>query len=124
MPSNSTAMGDEQHQKQKEHQQHPRLEQLFRRCDANGTGYIERGDFRSLCQSFGIGAEDSDAIFDDLDHDGDARISFEDFSFGFKDFLTPGARRGSIQVIGKEQNKFIMLCIGQMCTICSLRNFS
>jgi hypothetical protein len=43
---------------------------------------------------------DSDIIFADLDHDGDGKINFEDFSFGFRDFLTPGSRRGSIQVGG------------------------
>ena len=41
---------------------------------------------------------DSDIIFADLDHDGDGRINFEDFSFGFRDFLTPGSRRGSLQL--------------------------
>ena len=35
---------------------------------------------------------DSDIIFADLDHDGDGKINFEDFSFGFRDFLTPGSR--------------------------------
>ena len=29
-----------------------------------------------------------------MDHDGDGKINFEDFSFGFRDFLTPGSRRG------------------------------
>ena len=53
----------------------------------------------SLFLGFQIGNDDADAIFDDLDHDGDGRISFEDFSFGFRDFLTPGARRGSAQVL-------------------------
>jgi hypothetical protein len=41
---------------------------------------------------------DSDVIFTDLDHDGDGQINFEDFSFGFRDFLVPGSRRGSIQL--------------------------
>ena len=27
-----------------------------------------------------------------MDHDGDGKINFEDFSFGFRDFLTPGSR--------------------------------
>ncbi len=78
--------------------QHLRLEHLFRRCDTNGTGFIERADFHSLCAGFRIDRGDADAIFSDLDHDGDGRISFDDFSFGFKDFLTPGSRRGSIQL--------------------------
>ena len=33
-----------------------------------------------------------------MDHDGDGKIDFEDFSFGFRDFLVPGSRRGSIQL--------------------------
>ena len=41
---------------------------------------------------------DSDIIFADLDHDGDGKINFDDFSFGFRDFLTPGSRRGSLQL--------------------------
>ena len=66
-----------------------RLQHLFHRCDTNGTGYIERADFHELCGTFDIGAEDADAIFNDLDHDGDGRISFEDFSFGFKVLVRP-----------------------------------
>lgn len=77
---------------------HLRLEQLFRRCDTKGTGYIDLADFRELCHSFHIGNEDADVIFADLDHDGDGRISFEDFTFGFRDFLTPGAKRGNAQL--------------------------
>ncbi len=42
--------------------------------------------------------DDADIIFYDLDHDQDGKISFDDFSFGFRDFVTPGSRRGSIQL--------------------------
>lgn len=79
-----------------------RLEQLFKRCDTKGTGFIDEEEFRELCAGFEIGNEDADVIFADLDHDGDGRISFEDFSFGFRDFLTPGAKRGSTQL--SQQN--------------------
>lgn len=74
------------------------MEQLFRRCDTTGTGYIDKDEFRDLCAGFDIGSDDADVIFADLDHDGDGRISFEDFSFGFRDFLTPGSKRGSVQL--------------------------
>lgn len=94
------------------------LEQLFKRCDTRGTGYIDQCEFRDLCRGFEIDDADADIIFFDLDHDGDGRISFEDFSFGFRyvsffmviiscvktrldhfrDFITPGSRRGSIQL--------------------------
>ena len=77
---------------------HQTLEQLFEKCDTNGNGYIDREEFCQLCAGFQIGNEDADAFFDDLDHDGDGRVSFEDFRFGFRDFLTPGAKRGSAQL--------------------------
>ena len=75
-----------------------RLENLFSKCDRRGTGFIDSQAFRELCASFEIEGEDADSIFYDLDHDGDNKISFEDFSHGFRDFLTPGARRGSLQL--------------------------
>ena len=77
---------------------HVRLDQLFTRCDTKGTGFIDRDEFRELCGGFDIGAQDADIIFADLDHDGDGRISYEDFSHGFRDFLTPGSRRGTAQL--------------------------
>ena len=75
-----------------------RLENLFTKCDRRGTGFIDSQAFRELCASFEIEGEDADFIFYDLDHDGDNKISFEDFAHGFRDFLTPGARRGSLQL--------------------------
>lgn len=75
-----------------------KLEQLFNQCDTRGTGFIDQKEFRDLCRGFDIDNNDADIIFYDLDHDGDGKISFEDFAFGFRDFVTPGARRGSIQL--------------------------
>jgi hypothetical protein len=74
------------------------LEQLFRACDKQGTGHIGPSEFRDLCSTFDIDHDDSDTIFADLDHDGDGQISLEDFRWGFRDFLTPGSRRSSLQV--------------------------
>ena len=87
---------------------HVRLDQLFTRCDTKGTGFIDRDEFRELCGGFDIGAQDADIIFADLDHDGDGRISYEDFSHGFRDFLTPGSRRGTAQLTAPwhRQNSF------------------
>lgn len=84
-----------------------RLEQLFKRCDTKGIGFIDKDEFRELCAGFEIGNEDADVIFADLDHDGDGRISFEDFSFGFRDFLTPGAKRGSTQLSQNQSSSRI-----------------
>jgi hypothetical protein len=74
------------------------FEQLFKRCDTRGDGFIGQKEFRDLCRDFDIDNPDADIIFYDLDHDGDGQISFEDFAFGFRDFVTPNARRGSIQL--------------------------
>jgi hypothetical protein len=49
-----------------------------------------------LCAGFDIDPADSDAIFTDLDHDGDGQVSLEDFAWGFRDFLRPGSRRSSV----------------------------
>src|SRR5687767_3116515 len=75
-----------------------KLEQLFKDCDRNSKGWIDLKEFQDLCAGLGIGAEDCDAIFEDLDQDGDGKIDFKDFSFGLKDFLTPGQRRESVAV--------------------------
>jgi hypothetical protein len=74
------------------------LEQLFRACDKQGAGRIGPSAFRDLCAGFEIDTADSDAIFTDLDHDGDGQVSLEDFAWGFRDFLTPGTRRSSVQL--------------------------
>ncbi|XP_022190679.2 ras and EF-hand domain-containing protein homolog [Nilaparvata lugens] len=66
----------------------PRLEDLFRSCDKKGTGLIGPDEFRELCAGFDIGPADSDAIFEDLDHDGDGKISLNDFAWGFRNFLS------------------------------------
>lgn len=75
-----------------------RIQELFKACDTKGTGSIGPPEFSDLCKKFGIADKDSHVIFIDLDHDGDGKISFEDFTHGFSDFLTPGSRRGSFQV--------------------------
>ena len=81
-----------------------KLEQLFKRCDTRGDGFIGQKEFRDLCRDFGIENGDADTIFYDLDHDGDGNISFDDFAFGFRDFVTPAARRGSIQLELERQS--------------------
>ncbi|XP_032783433.2 ras and EF-hand domain-containing protein-like [Daphnia magna] len=66
------------------------LRQLFQACDRHQRGYIDRHEFGQLCASFHIDPADVDVIFDDLDRDRDQRISLDDFSQGFRDFLQPG----------------------------------
>jgi len=62
------------------------LHQLFNYWDTDGSGYLCKNELRELCARFNITASDSDAIFADLDRDGDGRISYEDFQSGFDDY--------------------------------------
>ncbi|XP_064476659.1 ras and EF-hand domain-containing protein homolog isoform X2 [Ornithodoros turicata] len=64
------------------------LEQLFKACDTSGTGFLDQEELRKLCSRFSITSQDADAIFEDLDHDRDGKIDFNDFKQGFSDFLT------------------------------------
>ncbi|CAG2119380.1 unnamed protein product [Medioppia subpectinata] len=59
------------------------LRQVFTYWDTDRSGYLCRDEMRELCARFHILAEDSDAIFTDLDSDKDGRISFDDFRTGF-----------------------------------------
>jgi len=77
---------------------HHNLQDLFQTCDTRRQGVIGPPEFRELCANFGISPADADTIFADLDHDRDGSIDFSDFSHGFRDFLTPGSRRGSLQL--------------------------
>lgn len=58
-------------------------------CSTKKRGYIDRDEFAELCATFHIGPADAGAIFEDLDGDQDERISLEDFTRGFRDFLNP-----------------------------------
>ncbi|CAG0892085.1 unnamed protein product [Darwinula stevensoni] len=60
---------------------------LFEKCDTRGSGFIGREELEDVCGTFGICGEDVQVIFEDLDRDGDGRVSFEDFGRRFREFL-------------------------------------
>lgn len=72
------------------------LEELFKTCDKKGTGQIGPVEFRELCTGFDIQPGDSDAIFADLDHDGDGKVSLEDFAYGFREYLNSNSRKHKV----------------------------
>ncbi|KAL7641872.1 UNVERIFIED_CONTAM: hypothetical protein RMT77_007746 [Armadillidium vulgare] len=89
---------------------------LFRICDRRDKGFIIREELEELCSSLGITKDESDVLFNDLDVDNDGKISFEDFSLGFAEFLSPEdslqgkisfreRRRTSMWSISSELNK-------------------
>lgn len=59
---------------------------LFNACDIDGSGYIGKDEVREICAKFSIPTTDADSIFEDLDRDGDGKISFQDFEAGFDEY--------------------------------------
>ena len=78
------------------------LRRLFQACDRHQRGYIDREEFAELCTSFHIDQVDADIIFCDLDRDGDQRINLQDFTSGFRDFLTIPAHPHKKNVLKKQ----------------------
>lgn len=64
------------------------LQDFFKSYDPDGTRSIDQDAFRDLCSRLTISTQDADLIFEDLDLDEDGKISFEDFSRGFSNFLS------------------------------------
>lgn len=79
------------------------LTELFQACDKKGTGKIGRGEFQNLCANYGIAPNDADAIFDDLDYDKDGEINMNDFTRGFRDFLSGSGNVDKNSYSGKMQ---------------------
>lgn len=71
-------------------------------------------ELRDLCANLAIAAEDSDVIFTDLDQDEDGKISYEEFSRGFTEFLNPefdvqASRRFSVWLVAEGVGSFCRL---------------
>ncbi|XP_072537178.1 ras and EF-hand domain-containing protein [Salminus brasiliensis] len=60
------------------------LGSLFRSCDADNSGRIEKGEFFRLCSELHVRSEDADAIFSKLDTDQDGAINLDEFVKGFQ----------------------------------------
>ncbi|KAL7827433.1 hypothetical protein SRHO_G00331510, partial [Serrasalmus rhombeus] len=60
------------------------LESLFRSCDADNSGRIEKGEFFRLCSELHVRSEDADAIFCKLDTGEDGAINLDEFVKGFQ----------------------------------------
>ncbi|XP_066501009.1 ras and EF-hand domain-containing protein [Hoplias malabaricus] len=60
------------------------LSSLFRSCDADNSGRIEKAEFFHLCSELLVHSEDADAIFYELDTDADGVINLDDFVKGFQ----------------------------------------
>ncbi|XP_078577225.1 ras and EF-hand domain-containing protein homolog isoform X3 [Branchiostoma floridae x Branchiostoma japonicum] len=60
------------------------LEEIFSNLDRSGSGFIEKSDFENLCQNLELDGDEVEAVFKELDKDGDRRISLHEFTDGLK----------------------------------------
>ena len=63
------------------------LERVFAAFDLQNAGYIEKDGLKKLCENFALSEEEVDAIFNDLDHDNDGKLTKQDFLYGFEGVL-------------------------------------
>lgn len=65
-------------------QERDRLRALFRACDADHSGRIERSEFDTICAELQVSAAHADQIFDRLDVDQDGSVTLQEFVRGFQ----------------------------------------
>lgn len=58
------------------------IDALFVACDLDGSGYIDRDELALVCSD--LTPDEVGAVFNQLDIDGDGRISLSEFCAGFQ----------------------------------------
>ncbi|PIK46267.1 hypothetical protein BSL78_16874, partial [Apostichopus japonicus] len=70
-----------------------KIQQLFTACDINGSGFIELEDLRELCSDLSIDDGELEDVFEQLDQNGDGKISSREFADGFTEVQRLFAKR-------------------------------
>ncbi|XP_043103331.1 ras and EF-hand domain-containing protein [Puntigrus tetrazona] len=65
--------------------QDDRLRELFRACDVDRSGRIEKWEFVRICSELRVRSDEVHALFARLDTDGDGAINLEEFVDGFRE---------------------------------------
>lgn len=60
------------------------VKDIFHAWDLNKNGFIEQSELACCCSELNLTIEQVANLFDELDVDGDKKISLQDFSKGFK----------------------------------------
>lgn len=61
------------------------MRQLFKVCDLDGSGHIDRYELQQICPH--LNEDEINSVFNDLDRNNDGLISFNEFCQGFKELL-------------------------------------
>ena len=64
------------------------VKDIFNAWDLNQNAFIEKSELASCCSELNLTDEQLNKLFDDLDVDGDGKISITDFSQGFQRVCT------------------------------------
>lgn len=70
-------------EKKNEGEGEQKLQQLFWACDLDGSGYIDQSELATVCTD--LSTDELNNVFEELDTDGDGRISVDEFAHGFKE---------------------------------------
>ncbi|XP_052821855.1 ras and EF-hand domain-containing protein homolog [Octopus bimaculoides] len=70
-------------EKKNEDEGEQNLQQLFWACDLDGSGYIDQSELATVCTD--MSTDELNNVFEELDTDGDGRISVDEFAHGFKE---------------------------------------
>jgi len=62
----------------------PTVKEIFHSWDLDKNGFIEQSELACCCSELNLSIEEVNNLFNELDADGDKKISLQDFSKGFK----------------------------------------
>lgn len=85
-----------------------KLQQLFKACDLDGSGYIDQSELATICTD--MSTDELTDVFKELDTDGDGRISVDEFARGFKEIngnllqISRDRRRKSLAELMEEED--------------------
>ena len=64
-----------------------RAVELFRQCDKEDKGFINKRDIQRMKEPLGLSAELLEEVFESLDYDGNGYLTLEEFTAGFSTYL-------------------------------------
>jgi hypothetical protein len=64
-----------------------RAVELFKQCDQEDKGFINKRDIQRMKEPLGLSADLLEEVFESLDYDGNGYLTLEEFTAGFSSYL-------------------------------------